>query len=176
MTLHEIIQAAMGWLDYHLWEFTVGERRLGPSIEEGWETAPSEEAAKVTLREVLNPGNRHDRFRTTKIGYVYDFGDNWHHRLTVSHVRGGEPGVAYPRYIAGERNAPPEDCGGTPGFYEMLEAAANPIHPSHAEITEWLDGYNPEIINERAITSALTRIARRLHPKGAKAAKAKPQN
>src|SRR5207247_5919110 len=29
--------------------------------------------------------------------------------------------LSYPRYIAGERNAPPEDCGGIPGFYATLE-------------------------------------------------------
>jgi hypothetical protein len=26
----------------------------------------------------------------------------------------GHPGVSYPRYIGGERNGPPEDCGGIP--------------------------------------------------------------
>jgi Plasmid pRiA4b ORF-3-like protein len=29
MALHKIIQAAMGWLDYHLWEFVVDERKYG---------------------------------------------------------------------------------------------------------------------------------------------------
>ena len=27
--LHDIIQAAMGWQDYHLWEFQAGGRRYG---------------------------------------------------------------------------------------------------------------------------------------------------
>ena len=27
--LHTVIQAAMGWLDYHLWEFVVDERKYG---------------------------------------------------------------------------------------------------------------------------------------------------
>ncbi|MBY0511340.1 MAG: plasmid pRiA4b ORF-3 family protein [Rhodospirillaceae bacterium] len=29
VVLHKIIQAAMGWLDYHLWEFETGEARYG---------------------------------------------------------------------------------------------------------------------------------------------------
>jgi pRiA4b ORF-3-like protein len=33
--LHDIIQAAMGWLDYHRWEFTIGRQKLGPPIDQG---------------------------------------------------------------------------------------------------------------------------------------------
>ena len=29
MALHKVIQAAMGWLDYHLWEFVVEDRNYG---------------------------------------------------------------------------------------------------------------------------------------------------
>ena len=31
VTLHKVIQATMGWLDYHLWEFVVEERKYGTS-------------------------------------------------------------------------------------------------------------------------------------------------
>lgn len=48
------------------------------------------------------------------LDYTYDFGDSWEHRLTVTDVRPGEPDTAYPRYVAGERAAPPEDCDGIP--------------------------------------------------------------
>jgi hypothetical protein len=46
-----------------------------------------------------------------------------------------KPCISYPRYIAGEWNAPPEDCGGIPGFYEFLDAIAGPDHqdPRHDE-------------------------------------------
>jgi Plasmid pRiA4b ORF-3-like protein len=37
--------------------------------------------------------------------------------------------LAYPRYITGEHAAPPEDCGGIPGFYAQLEISAIPIIP-----------------------------------------------
>jgi len=152
--LHDIVQAAMGWMDYHLWQFVIAGRTYGLPVEEDWGTAPRQAAAKVRLRDVLTSGK-------TVIAYTYDFGDNWEHELVVSNVRPGAPGVAYPRFIAGEHNGPPEDCGGIPGFYEMLEAKADPTHPEHAEITEWLDEYNPAELDIFPIQVALGRIAAR---------------
>lgn len=152
--LHDVIQITMGWFDYHLWEFTIGTRTYGLSIDDDWGTAPRTEAVKVRLRDVLKP-------RKTTIDYLYDFGDSWAHRLTVTGVRSGEPGVSYPRYIGGEWAGPPEDCGGIPGFYGVLDAMADAEHPDHAEITEWLDGYDPKEIDELPIKIALGRIANR---------------
>jgi hypothetical protein len=37
----------------------------------------------------------------------------------VTGVRTGKPDISYPSYIGGERNGPPEDCSGPPGFYEL---------------------------------------------------------
>jgi Plasmid pRiA4b ORF-3-like protein len=33
--LHDIIQAVMGWFDYHLWEFTIGKQKYGLPMDEG---------------------------------------------------------------------------------------------------------------------------------------------
>ena len=76
-------------------------------------------AGKVRLRDVLQPPK-------TVLDYTYDFGDQWEHQLTVTDIRAGEPGVPYPRYVGGERNGPPEDCGGITGFYEWLGAISDP--------------------------------------------------
>jgi hypothetical protein len=152
--LHDIIQQTVGWFDYHLWEFTIGEQIYGLPMDEDWGTLPRKVAAKVRLRDVLKP-------KKTLIEYVYDFGDNWEHRIIVTDVRTGDPAIDYPRYIGGQGNGPPEDCGGVSGFYEMLEARANPDHPSHAEAVEWLDDYDPDFIDEEPIKYALMRIARR---------------
>ena len=150
--LHDIIQAAMGWFDYHLWEFTIAKRRYGLPTDEDWGTEPRLEAAKVRLREVLKSG------RTT-VDYLYDFGDGWEHRLSITDVRAGDPNLSYPRYIAGEHNAPPEDCGGIPGFYETLDAVADLKHPSHVEAKQWLADYDPDSFDELPIKIALGRIA-----------------
>ena len=102
---------------------------------------------------------------------MYDFGDSWEHRLTVSNVRAGDPSWSYPRYVAGERNGPPEDCGGIPGFYDKLEAAADPSHPDHREIKKWLRGYDAETIDEASVKRALGRLANRAGKAGTRTKK-----
>ncbi|EGF91393.1 plasmid pRiA4b ORF-3-like family protein [Asticcacaulis biprosthecium C19] len=97
----------------------------------------------------------------TVIDYLYDFGDSWEHRVIVTDIRVGAPQGSYPRYVRGERNAPPEDCGGIPGFYDLLAAMADPKHPNHAEAAEWADEYDPDTVDEMGITDALSRIANR---------------
>ena len=152
--LHDVVQAVMGWFDYHLWEFRVGKQRYGLPMDEDWGTEPRRQAAKVRLRDVLKP-------KKTTIDYLYDFGDGWEHRLVVTRVRAGDPEASYPRYVGGERNAPPEDCGGVPGFYDMLEALTDSDHPNHADASEWADDYDPGVIDELQIKYALARIANR---------------
>jgi hypothetical protein len=158
----------MGWFDYHLWEFTIAKRRYGLPMDQDWGTEPRTDASKVRLREVLRP-------RKTTIDYLYDFGDCWEHRLTVTDDRAGDPELSYPRYITGERNAPPEDCGGVPGFYETLNAATDPDHPNHAEAKEWLDDYDPDVFDELPIKYALSRVANQRNATRARLAKKKPQ-
>jgi len=152
--LHDVIQVAVGWFDLHLWEFRHGKRRYGLPMDEDWGTEPLIEAAKVRLRDVLTP-------RRTVMTYVYDFGDDWQHRLILTRIRQGEAGSSYPRYVAGDNNGPPEDCGGIPGFRDLLDAAAEPTRHDHAESLRWLDGYDPKAIDEEQIRISLTRIARR---------------
>jgi hypothetical protein len=151
ITLKDIIQVVMGWLDYHLWEFTMGKQRYGLPMKDDWRTEPCIAASNVRLRDVLKQ-------RKTIIDYIYDFGDGWEHRTDV---RPGQPGVSYPRYIGGETSGPPEDCGGIPGFYDLLEAIANPTHPSHAHLKEWAGDFDPDTFDEPPIKYALGRIANR---------------
>lgn len=43
----------------------------------------------------------------------------------------------------------------------MLEARTDPSRPDHADITEWLDGYDPDELDVFPIQVALSRIAAR---------------
>jgi hypothetical protein len=153
--LHTLIQAAMGWANQHLWEFRVGRQVYGkPMSGDAWGGPTIVNAGKVRLADLLRP-------RKTVIDYTYDFGDSWEHRLTITDVRPADPALVYPRYLGGERPAPPEDCGGVPGFYAALEALADPNHPEHEDIVDWLDGYDPNHFNEVALKLAVGRIAPR---------------
>ena len=152
--LHDIVQITMGWLDQHLWEFTINGQTYGLPMDEDWGTGPRTEASKVRLRDLLKP-------RRTRIDYLYDFGDSWEHRLTITNIRPGTPGVSYPHYVGGEWDCPPENCGGIPGYYNMLDALADPNHPDHAEVAEYLEDWDPKEIDELPLRIALGRIANR---------------
>ncbi len=162
--LHDVVQAAMGWFDQHLWEMRLGGQRYGRPIPgDDWGGPPTIRADKIRLSEILGP-------RKTVLEYIYDFGDSWEHRLTFTDVRPGEPGTAYPRYVAGERAAPPEDSGGIPGFYYALDVLADPNHPEYEDIAEWYDGYDPDNFDDLPLKIAIDRIAsRRRAGKGRKA-------
>lgn len=148
--LHTVVQAAMGWEDAHLWEFAVGRERVASS-----------RAARLTLRDLLRP-------RTTKLTYIYDFGDCWEHRLTLTKPRAADPALAYPRYLSGENPAPPEDCGGIPGFYAQIEALADPNHPDHDDAKDWFGDFNPNRFDDQPIKKRLARIANRRRSASAK--------
>jgi hypothetical protein len=153
--LHSVIQAAMGWEDYHLWELTIGGQSYMPPMEDFDELGPKPiNANRVRLREVLRP-------RRTTIAYTYDFGDDWEHRLIVTRIRAGEPGVTYPLYVGGESAAPPEDSGGVFGYYEKLEVMADPDDPEHDWIMEWMGEFDPLSVDEQAIRQRLARLAKR---------------
>jgi hypothetical protein len=108
----------MGWFDYHLWEFTIGKQKYSLPVDDDWGTEPRIEAAKVRLRDVLKP-ERPSLITLTTSGMAGDIGSPQPMSASAS------PGVSDPRYIGGERNGPLEDCGGIPGFYELLEAIAD---------------------------------------------------
>ena len=69
--------------------------------------------------------------------------------------------MSYPHYVGGEWDCPPENCGGIPGYYNMLNALADPNHPDHAEVAEYLQDWDPKEIDELPLKIALGRIANR---------------
>src|SRR3546814_3500492 len=85
-------------------------------------------------------------------------GDNWEHIVTIEAVEDGAPGVKYPRYVDGERRAPLEDVGGTPGFEEFLEAVGNPRRPQHGEANEWHLGCYGEPFDHEAIDELTAKL------------------
>ena len=129
--LHQIIQVAMGWTDSHLHQFSLGRTDYGvPHPDDGGEVR---DERRYKLNQLLTAPKQ-------KLNYEYDFGDSWTHELLLEQVREPEPGVTYPRCITGKRACPPEDCGGVWGYADFLEAIADPDHPEHDELLEWVGG------------------------------------
>ena len=157
-TLHRIIQAAMGWQDYHLWEFAAAGKTYGvPDPEDATWGHKVYRASATKLASLIESG-------VTAFDYTYDMGDNWEHRIVVERVEPAEPGKLYPDLRGGERRCPPEDCGGFSGYYDFLDAIAGPDKGKGSrrkrEMLSWYGSpYNPDDIGEKQIRNALQRIA-----------------
>jgi hypothetical protein len=94
-----------------------------------------------------------------KIGYTYDFGDNWEHTVTIEKTLDAEPTAKYPRCTAGKRACPPEDCGGPWGYGEFLTAISDPQHERHEELLEWIDGeFDPEAFDVNDVNRQLAML------------------
>lgn len=154
--LHEIIQAAMPWQNYHLYQFTVGDRVYGePDPEDAVWGRKVYQAKGMRLGRLIDRG-------VTEFLYTYDFGDDWQHRVLVEHVGAADPDTDYPLFVAGERTAPPEDVGGPLGFMEFVEAIANRRHPQHKDMVRWYGGpFNPVDFGEADIAARVRDIAAR---------------
>jgi len=153
-TLHKVVQACMGWLDHHLWEFTADGRKYGILIPDDpdWNRRINN-AASTNLSALLTTG-------VTGLSYVYDLGDDWRHRIIVEDIKPAEAGASYPRFLGGERRCPPEDCGGPPGYFEFMEDIANKQSETAKAALEWYGGpYDPDDIDEQQIKISLSRIA-----------------
>jgi hypothetical protein len=137
--LHVSIQDAMGWNDSHLHKFRIEnpvskkeeqigipEDELDNKIIAGW---------KESINNWFNLNNK------TAL-YIYDFGDNWIHSIKLEEILPFDENIKYPRCIGGERACPPDDVGGVSGYYEFVEIMKNPSHPTHKEMTEWIDSDN----------------------------------
>lgn len=126
--LHGMIQGAMGWQNYHLHAFWVGDVAYGtdPEDELGYR-----DETKARLGDVADVGDR--------IGYQYDFGDDWEHELLIEARAEAEAGRTYPVCLEGEGACPPEDCGGSPGYQRLKEILADPSDEEHDELKIWTE-------------------------------------
>jgi hypothetical protein len=145
--LHKIIQAVMGWTNSHLHMFTAGGVSYGVPDPDDFMEVRSERQAR--LNELLAAPKQ-------KLNYEYDFGDSWTHEVLLEELKEPEPGVSYPRCIAGKRACPPEDCGGVWGYADFVEAITDPNHPEHDELLEWVGGeFDPEQFDLAEANAAL---------------------
>ncbi len=135
---HKIIQKVMGWANYHLYAFEIGNLRIESEELAAGEYSDFEPSEKIRLSQVLS--------EKMKLEYVYDFGDCWEHTIKVEKTLEIDPKLKYPVCLAGERACPPEDCGSVPGYYNLMEIRENKKHPEYEEmIVNWLgEDYNPK--------------------------------
>jgi hypothetical protein len=140
--LHEIIQVALGWGNYHMHSFSYANREFGlPDPELGFS-----DERRVKLGELI--AGVGDRFR-----YTYDFGDDWEHEILVEELLDAEPETLYPVLVAAKGACPPEDCGGPWGYANLRQILADPSHEEHQEMLEWLGLDNASQFNPNDIAA-----------------------
>lgn len=144
--LHNVIQTVFGWTDSHLHQFYIDGATYGKPLD--FDEAVLNEA-KTTLAKAADASVK--RFM-----YVYDFGDDWVHDVSVEKVFSGNSGSEVPVCLAGKRHRPPEDCGGVHGYREFLKAIRSPGHEEHESVLEWVGGsFDPEAFDLAFVNRAL---------------------
>ena len=148
--LHDLLQLVMGWTDSHLHSFQFGKKAFSAAHGAGHlEELNMLDEKKYTLEAALGDSLR-------EFVYEYDFGDSWRHLIQVKLINKPNTEWFYPLCIAGERAAPPDDVGGTPGYLHFLEAIGNPKHPEHDEMLTWIGGaFDPEGFDLNTINRTL---------------------
>jgi len=154
LQLHEILQIAFDWKDYHLYEFNVLDQK-GKSIsnviserEEVYdlsEECPIQIDSETKLKQYLRKDQR--------IQYCYDYGDNWLHEIVVLGII-PDYDKNYPICVLGEGDAPPEDVGGAIGYNDVLEIVADPQNDDYETTQNWAKNqmykhFDIEVINRR---------------------------
>lgn len=130
--LHQVIQAAFGWSDRHLYAFSPKGYGSSPEIgvpDDTWGNNDIINSKKIKLSEILS-------IKGQKFTYIYDFGDDWEHKITVEEVIDKKAIKA--QLISGKGACPPEDCGGVWGYEDLLSVVNDPKHEEYEEMREWL--------------------------------------
>src|SRR5262249_4553607 len=146
-------QRAMGWTDSHLHHFFAAGTFYGaPDPDVMADFGPS------TLNEkhytVADLASANESFL-----YEYDFGDCWNHKIAVEKILPADPDFKYPVCLAGANADPTEDCGGIPGYYELIEVLADSGHPRYNEMKEWLGyDFDPHRFDLEATNGVLSRL------------------
>jgi hypothetical protein len=143
-------------------EFRTGDRHFGiPDPEDrSMGMPPVENERTIRLSNVL-------RRAGAKVMYTYDFGDNWEHSIVLEKQLPPHPDEKYPVCTDGRLACPPDDCGGIPGYYDLIEAIADPEHERHEEISEWIgDDLDPKTFSVDNVNRILS--PKRRHGKASK--------
>ena len=150
--LHIAIQDAMGWLDYHLHLFRLpnpetGEvDQIGIPIDDSFDDMePFLPGWDVTMAQYFSEaGDRAD--------YEYDFGDGWRHEVVLEEISDKSSSAQYPICLDGARACPPEDCGGTHGYKELLVVLSDATHEEYPSMLQWVGaGYDPAAFDPKNV-------------------------
>ncbi|MEJ2697770.1 MAG: plasmid pRiA4b ORF-3 family protein [Candidatus Sulfobium sp.] len=94
--------------------------------------------------------------KSDKARYIYDYGDDWEHVITLEEILPRDEANEYPLCSGGARACPPEDCGGVWGYADFLEAIMDPAHESLEEMLDRPEGSSIRRILTRRMSTSTT--------------------
>ena len=97
------------WDDREVIGFT--DEDPAPSVRSSWRARLS--------RYLRSPG---DRMRYTRLAEQFDFGEDRDHLVVFEGAEKRPAGITEPVCLGGRRAAPPTDCGGLRGYYDLCRA------------------------------------------------------
>ena len=161
--LHKLIQSAMGWEDVHLHGFAVplkseryyrvpASRRFEKPDAVNW-GEPAHNEARFKLQDVMAAPK-------DKLLYLYDFGDDWEHVITLKAVVDTE--LALPSLLKAQQGCPPEDCGGPPGAQYWASVWYEKSHPERDIALQMFGEYEPGWLDFDALQKAVVKLQPKL--------------
>lgn len=145
LDLHHAIQDACGWHNAHLFAFHTPSGDVVAAIPNDFGFGdPDPDAAKVSAGDYLK--------RHRSVAYTYDFGDSWEHTITLNEVVIVDERFTR-RLLDGARAFPPEDCGGLPGYQDVIAVVAGGQAQYHDTDTlrQWIGGWEPDSFDPDAL-------------------------
>lgn len=166
--LHYLLQAAFGWTDSHLHHFLIGGLRFGDAEFAQSERLDSDEPRTFELAGVRMQDFSFYHGDGISFQYIYDFGDNWTHKVTFEKLLAITPAPKTASCTGGARCCPPEDVGGPGGYAEFLRVLLNPEEDEIEEqkhLKRWSGGrFDPERFDrgktDKAVRGALRKRRR----------------
>ena len=152
--LHEYIQAAFGWENYHLHQYDIDGVQYSQPAPDGDDFGMEFEDETHVLLSTLLPKSS----GKAKWLYKYDFGDGWRHQVLFEGFPPADPKTKSPICLEGERACPPEDCGGPPGYEDYLDAIADHRNEHHEEMMEWRGPFDPLAFDAKKATKGMRKV------------------
>lgn len=155
--LHELMQIAFDWDDYHLHQFAIKDIPEDKMEEKGdysrYTGYRASDVATIGSREFDNGWSDlyYDEQEETlgdwlyvekdSCVYTYDFGDDWRHRIVLEKMIAPSENVLYPVCIKAVKEAPEEDSRGKWGDQEEEEVEEVDGELIMSEINERISEY-----------------------------------
>jgi len=128
-----------------------------PGGDDEWKDSDSEDATKTKLSQInLDP--------PVRLVVRYDFGDDWRVVVTLEEIitNSNLSGKELPRVLDGKGYGIVEDCGGTSGLLDLVEAYKSKQGDEYENYREWLsmDDFDIAAFDIDDMNFRLTKIPR----------------